>query len=229
MLDAENAGGASDDTGSADQTQEHHADNQETEKPIAKEDHQRALTDLKKYKSRWRETQSQLSDLQKEIETLKTAKLQGDNDYKTLYEGLKGKYDEQVNKNSQLKESLLYNEKFRAVFPELKKAGLRDDAQNLLEMQDLRDLEVEATSSGRFLVQDVQGWVDGFKQKYPYAFQPKKAPGVNSTGGQSQIDDTGKLTPQALFELERECKKKGDMAPYHAAYKRYLESKRHGR
>ena len=147
----------------------------------------------------------------------KTKALTKNEDFKSLYEKTKADLESERQTSSKLKDSVLYSEKYRAVFPALKKAGLREDAENLLEMQQLGDLDIETTSEGRFLVSGVETYVDAFRAKHPYAFEKKKAPMINSAGGNQTVASNGSWSPEKLFKLEQECKKKGDMAPYQHA------------
>lgn len=194
-------------------------------KQVNYEDHKRAIDDLHKYKSKWRESSEKIDELTQQLENMKQTSLKEKEDYKSLYEQTVGQLDEERNRNKSLKDSVIYSEKYRAVYPQLKKMGFRDEAQNLLDMLDLKDLEVETTSEGRFLVSGVDQWAETFKAKYPYAFKQALGPTVNSPGS-SLPPKEDKLTPAKLFEIEKECRKKGDMAPYYDAFKKYNQSLR---
>lgn len=177
------------------------ADNQPTINP---EDHKRALDDMHKFKNRWRESQDAMAKLQSELESFKKQQLTDKEDYKSLYEqqveqnqNLKSSYDK-------LKGNLLHSERYRAVLPKLQQAGLRSEALKLIDAANLDDLPVEATSSGRFLVEGVDTFVEQFKQDYPFAFESKKPPRVDGGGGATNPGDDGKMTPAKLLEIEKQ-------------------------
>ena len=195
---------------------------------VARKDLDHALRDVQRYKEQGRQATAQLAEIRKEFDALKTKVAQDGNDYKQLYETEKERRNAAEMERDSLKANVGHVERYRAVFPELKKAGLLDAAENLLENADLSDIELEATTSGRFIAHGVKEFVEAFKAKHPYAFSVRRAPVVNG-GGNRGTPSTGKvLTPGELFKLEQECKKKGDMAPYEAAHERYQQSKNAG-
>jgi hypothetical protein len=212
----EGEGGANDDVKTSEES-----------RSVSPEDHKRAIDDLHKYKSRWRETSSKIQEYETKLKSLEESKLKEQEDFKTLAEQYRAEAESQKAKNKKLLDSVVYAEKYRAVYPELKKLGLRDDAQELLSMQDFHEVEVETTSEGRFLVNNAADWSQTFKKKFPFAFETKKAPNINGGGGTTTIGDSEALTAEKLILIERECRKKGNMAPYYEAHKKYVELRKH--
>jgi hypothetical protein len=201
-------------------------DSEEEPRSIKPEDHQRALKDMHRYKSLHRESSERIKALEAEMTEMRQQSMHEKENFKGLYEETKARLEEEQRKKEALKENVLYSERYRAVFPVLKKEGFRDDAHNLLDMMDLKDLDVEATTEGRFLVNGVDTWIDGFKHKYPYAFQAKKGPNVNSTSGGDAIMRPSEMTPAKLIEIEEKCKKNGDMKPYYEAVNIYRQKQK---
>lgn len=201
------------------------SENDSSVKTINPDDHKRALNDMLKYKQMLKDSQGTIETLQSQIDAINRKSLQEKEDFKGLYETTQSKLSEEMERNKKLQSAFLYSERHRAVFPALKKEGFRDDAQNLLDMLDLSDVDVEATSEGRFLVNGVDSWVESFKAKYPYAFAQKKAPLINTgTGGDRFTPQS--MTPSRLLEIEAECKKTGDKAPYYSALAEYRKNKK---
>jgi len=185
---------------------------------VPKKDLERALGDLHRFKDQARSQASQITELQSQIESLKTKQAADANDYKALYESEKAKSAETVQKYTDLLGHTVKTERHRAAYPALKKAGLRDDAESLIDVMDMSPMHVEATSSGRFSVDGVEDWVEAQKLKFPYAFQKPNGPNVNgSTGNGGHQGGPVRHTAASLYALEQECRKKGDMAPWRAA------------
>jgi hypothetical protein len=223
-------GGAITHTGGAGEGNETHGDGASSgnanEPQISKADHDRAIRDLHKFKDRAREAADQVSALQAQIDDLKAQGLREKDDYKALYEQTKQKLTEAEQANERLKQNVIYSERYRAALPALQAAGLNADATKLLDYADLNELEVE-NQGGRFAVSGVELFVDKFKADHPYAFRTPTPANVNA-GGVNPPPTRGpqKMTAERLFEIERECKAKGDMAPYKAAYHEFLKQRR---
>lgn len=192
-----------------------------TQRTVAFEDHKRALDDLHKFKTQAREYESKLSELQTKLESRSKEELEGQGNFKTLYEQEKQARAELEKKYGGLKESITYNEKFKAANAALAKAGLRPEALKILERESLEALEVEATSQGRFLVHGVDLFVDNFKKSFPFAFQDQKPPTVNSGGGASGSMGDDELTPAYMVKLE-----KTDRAKYLELLPKFLEQRK---
>lgn len=228
MSQADNAGGAGNAGGGAADQNSDSANNQNSQnknsaepKVVPHDDHKRALDDMHRFKAAAKEAAERAAKLQQEMEAIKAESLRAKEDYKSLYETTQQKLAEKEQESSRLKQSVVYAERYRAVLPVLKEAGLRDDAMNLLEMVSLDDIEVEATTNGRFICNGMDRFAESFKARYPFAFKEKQMPNVNTGGGQGKPNQTGPMDAAALFRLEQECKRKGDMQPYYEAVRRY--------
>jgi hypothetical protein len=229
MFEGENVGGADETTSGAGENEttsgQSTSGNAQT---VSKDDHDRALRDMHKFKQAARDAESKLAQMQSQIDDLKAAGLKQKDDYKGLYEATKQKLDEQIEQNNRLKENVLYSERYRAALPALQKAGLSAEASKLVEYADLSVLEVEPRN-GRFEVSGVDLFVENFKLEHPYAFRSNKPANVNAGGTNPPTTrGTEPMTPAKLFELEKQCKAKGDMAPYKAAYQAYLVQRNSG-
>lgn len=190
--------------------------------PVAWADHERALNDMHRFKTEARAAAAKLAELSSTVEDLKKKALTESQDFKTLYETEREKRQAAETAKGELQGAVVMQERHRAAYPALKKAGLRDDAENLLDHLDLSDIEVEATTGGRFVTSGVESFVEKVAKKYPYAFAKTPPPNVNGSSG-SGLPAGQKWNPDKLFVLERDCKKKGDMAPYYAAHKEWIQ------
>lgn len=205
--------------GSAEETQ---TGNQATT-TIKPEDHMRAIEDLKKFKARSRELETQLQTIQQEAEEQKNKKLTESNDYKTLYEQASQKNKDWETKYSRLKENIVHNEKYKAAQKALIDAGLRKDALKILDREDFGSIVVEHTSEGRMLVNGVDEYVDSFKKNYAFAFDNKQPAKVNGGGGNASGAFDSTMTPAKLYEIEKKHGVRSDQ--YRAAIEHYKKQK----
>lgn len=212
------------DQGSGTKNQESSNQDQSKEKLVPWEDHQRAVRDMLRFKDQSKTLATQLAEVNAKLDQIQTERATQDKNFEALYSQEKSKREELETQKTKLLGSVVQSERYRAVFPALKKAGLRDDAENLLDHWSMDSIEVESTSSGRFSVSGVESFVEQMKKDYAYAFQKPKDPNVNGSSGNGTVKET-QLTPEGLFKIEQECKKKGDMAPYKAAVLEWQKQK----
>jgi Skp family chaperone for outer membrane proteins len=208
-------------TGSADDSAGNQQTNQQMQ--IKPEDHLRAIDDLKKFKARSRELESQLQSYQQEMEAMKTKGLAESNDFKALYEQASNKNKEWEQKYTKLKENVVFNEKYKAAQKALLDAGIRKEALRILDKEDLEPIIVEHTSEGRMLTSGVEEYVDSFKKNYGFAFEQKGQARVNGGGGNSTIEMSQAMTPSKLYEIEKKHGVRSDQ--YRAAIEQYKKQK----
>lgn len=191
------------------------------DKPVARSDHRRALDDLNRFKKKASDEAKARELLQRKLDEAER-KGKGED-----IEDLKQRLADAETRSESLKAGIIKSEKNRALLPALTEAGLRADARKMLDHLDLDGLEVEISTHGNITVHGVAEFVKKVKREYPFAFEVKKAANVNGGGGGNSRADSGKdWTPTSLVELERTCKKKGDMKPYYEAVKVYQDQKK---
>lgn len=201
------------------------------DKKVSFKDHQRALTDLHRFKAKANQADGRIADLEAKVREL-TASQEKPDDWKAKYERLEAERQSIATERDNLKTSVVLAERHRAVLPELRKAGFREDADELLELVALDDLEVEVTSAGRFIVHGVESFVESVKKKFPYAFAPKKTSGNYAGGGASGGNGQGEWTPEKINALEDKLKKEKTwhtqegQAQYATAVRSFRESRR---
>ncbi len=196
-------------------------------KVIAPEDHERALSDLNKFKKERDDAKRAADDFKARLEALEKTKAESAGDFKSLYEQQKAANEEMKTKYEGLKSSMVLTQKHAAASSALAKAGLKPEFFQFLEKEEFTEMEVESTSQGRFLVHGSELLVDNWKKRFPSAFGSGTPPTFNGGGGGAGgAGEDGDLTPAKLFEIEQACKKKGDMKPYDQAYEKYVQQKK---
>ena len=217
MLDQEPSGGgaANDPSGTKVNSQKDQQSDSGEEKPrvVRFEDHKRAIDDLHKYKS-------EAQTLREQLEERESERLREKEDFKALAEREK-KLREETEDKLRKHSSFYQNEtKRNAIRAAALKAGIRSEAESDLELIPLDGIEVEITSTGRFLVHGADSFVEDLKRKRPHWFRSSQIPTVNSGGASSSLSPDAELTPKALYELERK-----DPAKFKEAVKKYQQQK----
>lgn len=179
------------------------ATTQQQEKLVKWDDHKRAIDDMHKYKAQARQLEAERETLKRQFEE---AGLKQKEDFKTLYEKEKEMRLDAESKFRSTLESVVYNEKFKAASQALIKSGLKPEAIKIVARDELKDIVVETTSEGRFLVNGVETFVDYFKREHPYAFQQVQASNINGNGGVVSVESS-QVTPAMILEAESLYKK----------------------
>lgn len=171
---------------------------------IKPEDHLRAIEDLKKFKARSRELESQVAKMQADLEEVQNKKLTDSNDFKALYEQATQKNKDWEAKYSKLRENTVYNEKYRAAQQALIQAGIRKEALKLLDKEPLEEIVVEYTSEGRVLTSGIEEYVDNFKKNFgSFAFEDKRPTKVNGGGGAGGSMNDSSVTANDVYMIEK--------------------------
>lgn len=223
--DNSNPGGAQDQAGGASGDI-----NDEGGKPkvVPRDEHERALNDMHKFKKSWRDAQAKIDELSGQIEEIRNKDLENKEDYKGLWETERGKRQETETKYNSLRSNLELTQKHSSVQAELLKAGLQPGAEALIDKDEeiMEMVQVEYTSQGRMIVNGADSAADLFKQKYPFAFGKDTGSNVNSGGGRGgKPPAPTKWDGQSLRKLELDCKRKGDMVPYYKAHDEFRKQR----
>lgn len=225
MSDTSNDGSTVADNGSANTTDDGSTDNQNSNS-VSLEEHEHVKRDMFRYKDKYKSLENELESFKSRFSELEKKGLAEANDYKTLYERAVEENNTLKSDRDNLKQSVLNSERYRAVTPKLREMGLREDAENLLDLQDLSGVEIEATSSGRFICHGVEAFAETFKKNHPYAFKQKSLNGVNGSGGSNAISDSGPVTASDVITAEKEFKAgKISKQQYEATYRKYAENR----
>lgn len=208
MQTGEAEGGAQSTNSGAEGTSQNQDTTQTDTKPrvVTYEDHERALTDLHRFKRAAKELEDKKLEMERKLSEIETKQLQEKEDYKTLAEKRLEQVNELTGKYEGLKSSIYTNHQMSAVKEEALKAGLRPEAVEDLELLDVEGVAVEMTNTGKVTVVGAKDFVDGLKNSRKHWFKPQ-IPNVNSGSG-SFTPATGSVTAQDVGKLEREAQRK---------------------
>lgn len=227
MTESTNASGTGAETSSAGTGQGGANDQNQDLKPIDPKEHESIKRDMFRYKDQLKSQNDELSTLKQKLQDLEAKGLAEANDYKTLYEREREAKAALEAEKEKLRGSVLHSERYRAVLPKLKELGLRDDALNLLDREDLSSIEVEATSNGRFICHGMETFAKHFRESFPYAFKEKGIGNVNGSGGSGAPPSNEPVTASSVIEAEKKWRAgKIQKSEYEAIHRRYLEQKR---
>jgi hypothetical protein len=164
----------------------------DTRTTVSFEDHQRALKDLHRFKSRAKELEDAIAN--KETQSLREKE-----DYKTLADRYKAELDETQNKLKSINQWFESSQAHSSVKQHALRLGLLPEAEKDLDLLPLEGVVVETvkTSSGgvRHNVLGADGYVESLKKTRPHWFRDTKAPVFNSGSGirpEVEIEMSGK-------------------------------------
>lgn len=159
----------------------------------------KTLDELHKYKK-------QVKELQLKSEQENAARLKEKEDWKALAE----LREKEANELKAARERDLFNierdRKLNAALATLKKEGLIDEAEKLLDKDSLDDLVIEHTDQGRYIVHGKDALVQRWKKELPFAFRNEKPPKINSGGGKTTDVGAGDVTAESVNNAEMQWK-----------------------
>jgi len=194
----------------------------QTPESVSWDDYARMRADMHKHKE-------EAKLLKAEKEAFESKRLRETNDFKTLAEQLETEKKALEERFDRFKETTVHSQRIAAVREEAVKKGLRPEAANDLDLLSLEDdVEVEATSSGRFLVRGQDSFVKRLLEQKPHWFQKQSVGKVNGGGG-SAPPEPSKITAAQVLAAERAYRQDRQDASKKEAYvnliKRYDEQK----
>jgi len=213
MGDQQNpAGGAGGSDGGAgtqggDSSQSNQTQGNQNSKTVSWENHQRVLDDMHKFKKDLASANTKLGDMESE-------RLKATNDYKSLFEAEQTKRAAAEKERDEISQWAVNTQRHTAVKAAAEKKGLRKEALPDLELLDMKSVKVEATSTGRFIVEGAEDFVNKTMTERPHWFGTVQPPIVNGGGntGGGAGGGTGKLTPNDIVQAERDSKR-GKITP----------------
>lgn len=171
-----------------------------TPKTVSWETYVKTRDDMHKYKGTVRDLETRLGDL--EAKGLEEKK-----DYQSLYEKEKEKRTAAEVERDKVKGWAISTHRFTEVRAEAEKAGIIPAALKDLERLAMDDVEVEVTSTGRFLVNGAKSFVETLKNESPHWFQSTKVPIINGGGGGAPPPGDKVLNAHDVVEAERQWKR----------------------
>ena len=180
--------------------------------------HDRAMSDLQKQKDKNRELESRIG-------AIESKSLQEKNDYKSLWERSesdKKKLEQDLQNQSNW---IVKTQQFNEVKAEAVAAGLRKEALKDLDLIEMDGVDVETTSTGRFIVKGAKQKVESLKQEKPHWFTVEEPPKVNTGGtGAGDVRPGQRLSATDVVQAERDWKRgKITKQKYHEVYQTYCK------
>lgn len=178
---------------------------------VSRDDHERALKDMHKYKA-------QTQELEEKLKQQALDKMKSNEEWQKIAEMKEREAQEATEKATTLQESLVFNKKYEAVKSLALSRGLRQEAVADLDLIGFEDVQIETTSTGRINVLGADKAVDRLKALRPHWFG-SRASNVNSDTPEVVAGE--KVTYDQIYKAEKKAKESGDYAPYKALLRQY--------
>lgn len=183
---------------------------------VSREDHERALADMHKFKK-------EATELKAREKTAADEKLKAESKWKELAEAKEKEASDAKTESERLRTSYVDEKKFSAVHAKALALGLRPEAASDLEMLDLAQIQVETTSTGKINILGADKFAERLKTLKPHWFDKPK-PKVN--GGNSKVlDSSDPISAQDVMAAEKEGRKSGDMTKYQETFKKFQQQR----
>lgn len=177
--------------------------NDEQLETVSKKAYEEVKNDMIRYKQEFKNLQDELGEYKSQLEKANESRLAEKQEFKTLYEQTKQKYEQQVQENQKLYGAFETNEKMQAIRQAAIKAGIRDEALDDLDLMDTSGVIVERTDQGRINIIGANDFVENLKSRKSFWFQSSNPPKVNTGTGEGDRGNT-KLSPSEILKLEKE-------------------------
>lgn len=199
------------------------APNPDPGKTVPLADHKKALDEMHSTKETLKQTNAKLETLEATLKKIETDKAASAGDYKSLYEGVVKDKADVEKKFNDFKGAVVQDKRLGVLEGELRKLGLKDGSEGIMDLADINKLPFETTNKGRFLINGADQLAKELETKYPAAFDKGKPAKINTGGGNNgtEPDVTGDLTADYMVELETKDPKK-----YRELFPKYLEQRK---
>ncbi len=172
---------------------------QETKRTVSWDDHKRAIDDMHKFKAA-------SVDAEKRLAVAEEDRLKEKDDWKALAEREKTRADKLEGEKKSLSEVFTKTQKYSEIRKSAMEAGLRPEAMDDLDLIDVDGVQVEATSSGRFIVHGSKEFIEELKTKKPHWFKKGTVEEINAGGTTGVKPKSSKLGPLDVFDAEKKWK-----------------------
>lgn len=169
-------------------------------KTVSWDNHQRSLDDMHKFKKRTAELEQKLGNIESE-------RLKEKEDWKALAELEKNRADKAEADYKNTVSTIVNTQRLSEIKTVAIQSGLRKEAIADLELLDTSEVQVEATSSNRFLVHGATEYVERLKNQKPHWFAKDNPPNINSGGGGVPPTNDGVITPTDVYAAEIKMKR----------------------
>lgn len=145
--------------------------------------YERMKNDMHKFKRQSVELAKERAEFETKLQLAEEEKLKGSQNYKELWEKERESKQTILGDFNSLKQNLISDKKMSAIKAHAAKLGLDDDFVDMLDAFDTSDVLVETTSSGQFIVNGADTWVEALKADKPKMFKQKVDPTINNASG----------------------------------------------
>ena len=188
---------------------------------VGREEFQKVLNDLHKHKSEAR-------TLREQIEADKLNKQKEQNQWREIAEAKEKESLEYKTRAEKIQESYLGERKYNSVRSACEKMGLRPEAVGDLDMLDLKDVQVETTSTGKINILGSDKFAERLKTLKPHWFSAPSTTHVNTSGNRVH-DSSGPVSVSQVMEAEREGRKTGNMSKYNDLHSKFQQQRLAGK
>lgn len=147
------------------------------------EAYEKTKNDMHAFKRKFMDSQKQIEDFQNKLKELEEKNLEGSNNYKELWEKERSSKVDIEGKLKSLTGNIIEDKKMSRLKEEALKNGIDEDFLDMLDAFDTSDILVETTSSGQFIVNGADTWVESLKNTKPKMFKQKVDPTINNKTG----------------------------------------------
>lgn len=155
----------------------------EVNSEVNMEAYERTRNDMFKFKRQLEAVEKEKAEYLEKIKSFEDQKMEETENYKGLWEKTKQEAEDWKSKYLNTKESVVTGKKMERIYSEARKAGIREDMIDLLDAFDTSDVLVEATDSGKYVVNGADTWVNLIKQERPGMFGKNTDPKINNGAG----------------------------------------------
>lgn len=185
---------------------------------ISKEDHDRALADLHRFKADAKKNAEQAQLLQDQINQLKKQGMRTAEDFKSLSETQAKELEEKDKTIATLKNGISKTFRSMQVKQEAKALGIKESAMRDLDLLDFSDqVQVVFGDDGTVSVDGAKQAAENLKKTRDHWFQTGKVDNIN-TGGKGGGNEPAELTSAYMNSLEKTDPKK-----YKELYPKYVK------
>lgn len=180
-------------------------DSNKDQKPDKKDDnvprsaYQKVSDDMHKYKR-------ELSEMKAKLAQEEADRLAKEKNYEQLYKNAEKRAVEAEEKANKRDQYYQQTQKANAVRIAAIELGLKPEAVEDLELIDFDGVDVEITSTGRYLVHGAEEFATRIKNRKPHWFKASKPTGHNPGGGGNNPEGGKLVTPKDVVNAERSWK-----------------------
>lgn len=184
---------------------------------ISKEDHDRALADLHRFKAEAKKKADEAQSLLDQINQLKKQGMRSAEDFKSLSETQATEIEELKKQNDTLKNGISKTFRSMQVKQEAKALGIKESAMRDLDLLDFSsDVQVVFGQDGTVSVEGAKQAAENLKKTRDHWFTTGKVENIN-TGGKGG-GEPSELTHAYMNDLEKK-----DPAKYKALYPKFVK------